>query len=126
MPLEGKERGVIINTSSIYAKHAVIGSSSYGASKGGLEGMLLPVARELGCLKIRVVNIAPGGMDTPILAPIPEEVLTVFRGLTLRGELGKPKHYAQAVESIIKNGYINGTTIYVHDGTIVPHMAAPM
>ena len=71
MPLEGKERGVIINTSSIYAKHAVIGSSSYGASKGGLEGMLLPVARELGRLKIRVVNIAPGGMDTPILDVLP-------------------------------------------------------
>ena len=126
VPLEEKERGVIINASSIFAKHSRIGAAAYGASKGGLEGMLLPFARELGRLKIRVVNIAPGAIDTPILDVFSEEVLNAQRALAIRGELGKPEHYAQVVESIITNGYLNGTSIELHDGTIIPHIVDSM
>ena len=71
LPLEGKERGLIINTSSIASKHGLVGQASYGASKGGIEGMLLPIARELGPHEIRLMNISPGVMRTPIFDNYP-------------------------------------------------------
>lgn len=88
-PLLGKERGVIINVSSIGNRYCIKGFSAYGASKGALDGMLLPVARELGRYKIRVMNIAPGLMDTPMNARITEEDRKILASLTLKGELGE-------------------------------------
>ena len=120
VPLEGKERGVIINLSSIASKYASVQFAGYGASKGALEGMLQPVARELGKHKIRLMNIAPGLMITPMNDGISQEDRELIASFTLKGDLGEAEHIALAVEAIIRNGYLNGTTIKVDDGIIPP------
>ena len=122
VPIEGKERGLIINSSSIAARMASTGYTAYSASKGGIEGMLLPIARELGQHKIRVMNIAPGLMITPMTEAIPQERKQVIGGLTTRGEFGEAEHFAQLVEAIITNGYLNATSIHLDDGLVVPHV----
>ena len=119
-PIEGKERGLIINSSSIAARHSPPGFGAYSASKGGLEGMLLPIARELGQFKIRLMNIAPGLMITPMTASWPEEELKAGGVLAIRGELGEAHHFAQLVEAIITNGYLNATSIHLDDGMVIP------
>lgn len=94
LELIGNERGVIINTSSIFAEHAPTGFAAYGASKGAIEGLLLPMARELGIYKIRLVNIAPGITLTPMVEPFGKETIDGTKPLAIRGELGKPENYA--------------------------------
>ena len=84
--------------------------------------MLLPIARELGRYQIRVVNIAPGIFLTPMKEIFPPEAVEATAKLAIRGKLGKPEYYAQLVEALVTNEYINGTSILMHDGMVFPNM----
>ena len=85
--------------------------------------MLLPMARELGKHKIRVMNIAPGTIRTPMTeAGLPPPVMDLVLGFTLTRTLGEPEHFAQLVEAIITNGFLNGTSIHLDDGMVIPHV----
>lgn len=116
-PIEG-ERGVIINTASIAAFDGQIGQAAYSASKGGVVGMTLPIARELAALQIRVVTIAPGLFDTPLLASLPEEA-RVKLGMQVPhpARLGDPSEFAALVDHVVSNPMLNGEVIRL-DGAI--------
>lgn len=117
-PTEGGERGVIINTASVAAFDGQIGQAAYSASKGGIVGMTLPIARELARTGIRVMTIAPGIFDTAMLAGMPEKVRTSLGEQTpFPPRLGRPDEYAQMVKHIIENEMLNGETIRL-DGAI--------
>lgn len=108
-PGEDGERGIIINTSSVASSQGQIGQAAYSASKGGVEGLMLPVARELGRHGIRVVTIAPGTIDTPMLARIPEKAREALaKSIPFPKRLGKPSEYAFLVQHLIENIYLNG------------------
>lgn len=108
-PCEDGERGIIINTSSVASSQGQIGQAAYSASKGGVEGLMLPVARELGRHGIRVVTIAPGTIDTPMLARIPEKAREALaKSIPFPKRLGKPSEYAFLVQHLIENTYLNG------------------
>ncbi len=112
------ERGVIINTASIAAMEGQIGQAAYSASKGGVAAMTLPAARELAQFGIRVVTIAPGLMETPMLAGLPESTQKTLHALTpFPKRFGKPEEYAALVAHIIQNSYLNGTVIRL-DGSL--------
>ncbi len=112
------ERGVIINTASIAAFEGQIGQTAYSASKGGVVGMTLPAARELSRFGIRVVTIAPGLVETPMLAELPEQVREgLGASIPFPKRLAKPSEYAKLVEHIIDNPVINGTVIRL-DGAL--------
>jgi NAD(P)-dependent dehydrogenase (short-subunit alcohol dehydrogenase family) len=112
------ERGVIINTASISAFEGQIGQAAYGASKGGVVGMTLPIARELCRSGIRVNTIAPGIMATPMLLGMPAEVQeSLGKMVPFPPRLGKPSEFAALVRHIAENGYINGEVIRI-DGAI--------
>ena len=114
----GEERGVIINTASVAAFDGQIGQAAYSASKGGVAGMTLPIARDLSQHLIRVVTIAPGIFWTPMLAGLPEAAQeSLGRQVPHPSRLGKPDEYAQLVEAIIANPMLNGETIRL-DGAI--------
>ncbi len=114
----GEERGVIVNTASVAAFDGQIGQVAYSASKGGVVGMTLPVARDLADKKIRVVTIAPGLFATPLLMTLPEEALASLGAQVPHpSRLGAGTEYAQLVRSIIENPMINGETIRL-DGAI--------
>ncbi len=116
--LVGEERGVIVNTASIAAFDGQIGQAAYAASKGGVVGMTLPIARDLAQLAIRVVTIAPGIFWTPMMASLPQEVSDALGKQTpFPSRLGKPEEYALMVDSIINNPMLNGETIRL-DGAI--------
>ena len=118
VPLEDGERGVIINTASVAAYDGQIGQAAYAASKGGVVGMTLPIARDLSSVGIRVMTIAPGTMDTPMLALLPEPARAALAaGIPFPRRLGAPDDYAQLVESIVRNGYLNGEVIRL-DGAL--------
>lgn len=103
------ERGVIINTSSVAASQGQIGQAAYSASKAGIEGLMLPVARELGRHGIRVVTIAPGVIDTPMFANIPDKAReALFKAIPFPKRLGRPMEYALLAEHLIENAYLNG------------------
>lgn len=116
-PVEGL-RGVIINTASIAAYDGQIGQVAYSASKGGIVGMTLPMARDLAPHGIRVMTIAPGLFDTPLLSSLPE---TVRKALALTvpcpQRLGRVEEYAHLVQSIIENPMLNGEVIRI-DGAL--------
>ena len=116
--LDGEERGVIISTASVAAFEGQIGQAAYSASKGGIVGMTLPIARELAEGQIRVNVIAPGLFETPLLAALPEEAKKSL-GIQVPHpkRLGAPSEYAQLVEAIITNPMLNGETIRL-DGSI--------
>lgn len=117
-PLEHDERGVIINTASVAAFEGQIGQTAYSASKGGIVGMTLPMARDLAAVGIRVNTIAPGIIDTPLLAGLNEDVRTALAaGVPFPRRLGTPQDYAALVLTIIGNGYLNGETIRL-DGAL--------
>lgn len=117
-PLEDDERGLIINTASIAAFDGQIGQVAYAASKGGVVSMTLPAARDLSSVGIRVMCIAPGIVDTPLLGQLPSEVRTnLANGVPFPKRLGLPLDYAQLVKSIIENGYLNGEVIRL-DGAL--------
>ncbi|MEM7609761.1 MAG: SDR family NAD(P)-dependent oxidoreductase [Myxococcota bacterium] len=112
------ERGVIINTASIAAFDGQIGQAAYAASKGGVVGMTLPAARDLAKVAIRVMTIAPGTFDTPMLAGLPEEVRTALAaGIPNPARLGAPVEYAALAAHIVANGYLNGEVIRL-DGAL--------
>ncbi|WP_460800964.1 SDR family NAD(P)-dependent oxidoreductase [Microbacterium sp. GXF6406] len=115
---EGPDRGVIINTASVAAFDGQIGQPAYSASKGGVHAMTLPIARELARHGIRVCTIAPGIMETPMLAGLPEAAQeSLGQQVPYPARLGRPAEYAALVESIIANDYLNGETIRL-DGAI--------
>lgn len=117
-PNEGGERGVIINTASIAAFDGQIGQAAYSASKGGIVGMTLPIARDLARTGIRVVTIAPGLFDTPLLAGLPEDVKKVLGAqVPFPSRLGDPSEYAALACHIIENAMLNGEVIRL-DGAL--------
>jgi len=114
----GEERGVIINTASVAAFDGQIGQAAYAASKGGIVGMTLPVARELARFGIRVVTIAPGLFLTPLMASLPQEAQdSLGHQVPFPPRLGDPKDYALMVQGIVNNIMLNGETIRL-DGAI--------
>ncbi len=111
-PNEQGERGVIVNVASIAAFDGQIGQAAYSASKGGVVGMTLPMARDLAGLGIRVVTIAPGLFDTPLLAALPEEGRKALSSsVPFPNRLGTPQEFALLVEHVLRNPYLNGETI---------------
>src|SRR6187431_1893219 len=117
-PQDSGERGVIVNTASIAAFDGQIGQPAYAASKGGIVGMTLPIAREFAQLGIRVVTIAPGIFDTPLLAALPEPTrLSLGQQVPFPSRLGRPSEYAALVKQIIENEMLNGTVIRL-DGAL--------
>jgi NAD(P)-dependent dehydrogenase (short-subunit alcohol dehydrogenase family) len=112
------ERGVIINTASVAAYDGQIGQAAYSASKGGVVGMTLPIARDLSAVGVRVMTIAPGTMDTPMLAQLPPEARQALAaGIPFPKRLGAPDDYASLVQHIVENGYLNGEVIRL-DGAL--------
>ncbi|MEY2682447.1 MAG: hypothetical protein RIQ66_1008, partial [Pseudomonadota bacterium] len=110
--------GVIINTASVAAYDGQIGQAAYSASKGGIVGMTLPIARELARNRIRVMTIAPGIMATPMLLSFPQEVQdSLNRSVPFPARMGRPEEFAQLVGHIIENDYLNGEVIRL-DGAI--------
>src|SRR5690606_30588186 len=116
--LIGEERGVIINTASVAAYDGQIGQAAYAASKGGIVSLTLPVARDLAQHKIRVMTIAPGIFQTPMLLGLPQAAQdSLGSQVPHPSRLGKPNEFAQLVESIISNPMLNGDVIRL-DGAI--------
>jgi len=112
------ERGVIVNTASVAAFDGQIGQAGYAASKGGVVAMTLPIARELARSGIRVVTIAPGIFETPMMAAMSSEVQEALgKSVPFPPRLGRPNEFAQLVGHIIENGYLNGEVIRL-DGAI--------
>lgn len=117
-PDDGGERGVIVNTASVAAFDGQIGQAAYSASKGGIVGMTLPIARDLADKGIRVMTIAPGIFDTPLLAALPEKArISLGQQVPFPSRLGDPAEYAQMVHSIVENPMLNGEVIRL-DGAI--------
>jgi NAD(P)-dependent dehydrogenase (short-subunit alcohol dehydrogenase family) len=117
-PGPGGERGVIVNTASVAAYDGQIGQAAYAASKGGVVGMTLPIARELARFGIRVMSIAPGIFDTPMLAGLPEAAReSLGQQVPFPPRLGRPPEYAALVRHIIENQMLNGEVIRL-DGAI--------
>ena len=117
-PTDDNERGVIINTASVAAYEGQIGQVAYSASKAGVVGMTLTVARDLGRNGIRSNTIAPGIFDTPLMAMAPKEVKDALgASVPFPARLGKPEEFARLVQAIIETPYINGETIRL-DGAI--------
>jgi len=117
-PLDDGERGVVVNTASVAAFDGQIGQTAYSASKGGVVGMTLPAARDLAAAGIRVVTIAPGTFDTPMLAGLPEPQRDALAAeIPFPRRLGRPEEYAALVQHICENVVLNGEVIRL-DGAI--------
>ena len=115
---QGGERGVIVNTASVAAFDGQIGQAAYGASKAGVAGMTLPIARDLSRNGIRVCTIAPGTFETPMLAGAPDRVREpLLASVQFPKRLGDPHEFAMLVDQIVRNTYLNGETIRL-DGAI--------
>ena len=120
-PSDGGERGVVVNVASIAAFDGQIGQAAYSASKGGLVGMTLPLARDLGSVGIRVCTIAPGIMDTPLLANAPQELRDSLAQLHVFPQrLGTPDDFAHLVTSIVENEMLNGEVIRLDAAARMP------
>jgi NAD(P)-dependent dehydrogenase (short-subunit alcohol dehydrogenase family) len=116
--LRGEERGVIVNTASVAAFDGQIGQAAYSASKGGVVGMTLPIARDLASMAIRVVTIAPGLFKTPMLAELPEQAQkSLGSQVPHPSRLGNPDEYAALAVHIVENPMLNGEVIRL-DGAI--------
>ena len=116
--MESGERGVIVNTSSVASTDGQIGQAAYAASKAGVNGMTLPIARELAKFGIRVMTIAPGIFDTPMLQGMSEEVrASLGQQIPFPSRLGRPEEYAALVKHIVENEVLNGEVIRL-DGAI--------
>ena len=117
-PGENGERGVIINSASVAAFEGQIGQAAYSASKGGIVGMTLPIARDLARNGIRVCTIAPGIFDTPLLGSLPDAVRqSLGKQVPFPPRLGLPAEYAQLAQQIVENEMLNGETIRL-DGAL--------
>ena len=116
-PVDG-ERGVIVNTASVAAFDGQIGQAAYSASKGAIAAMTIPIAREFAASLIRVMTIAPGVFETPMMAAMSEETkLSLGSQVPHPARLGRPVEYAALVRHIVENSYLNGETIRL-DGAI--------
>jgi NAD(P)-dependent dehydrogenase (short-subunit alcohol dehydrogenase family) len=116
--VEGEERGVIVNTASVAAFDGQIGQAAYAASKGGIVGMTLPIAREFARYGIRVMTVAPGIFLTPLLMTLPQEAQdSLGKQVPFPSRLGRPDEFALLVESIVVNPMLNGEVIRI-DGAI--------
>ena len=112
------DRGVIVTTSSVGAFDGQVGQAAYSASKAAVAGMTLPIARDLAGLQIRVASIAPGIMDTPMLASLPDEArASLGAQVPHPARLGTPEEFASLVAHVVENGYLNGEVIRL-DGAI--------
>jgi NAD(P)-dependent dehydrogenase (short-subunit alcohol dehydrogenase family) len=117
-PRAGGERGVIVNTASVAAFDGQIGQAAYSASKGGIVAMTLPIAREFARIGVRVMTIAPGTFDTPLLAALPEAArVSLAQQVPFPSRLGRPEEYAALVRHIFENEMLNGEVIRL-DGAI--------
>jgi NAD(P)-dependent dehydrogenase (short-subunit alcohol dehydrogenase family) len=117
-PTPDGERGVIVNTASIAAFDGQIGQASYSASKGGIVGMTLPLARDLAAQRIRVCTIAPGIFDTPLMMGAPDNVKDALAaGVPNPSRFGRPEEYAALALHIVQNAYLNGEVIRL-DGAL--------
>ena len=117
-PVEGEDRGVIVNTASVAAYDGQIGQAAYAASKGGVVGLTLPIAREFAQHHIRVMTIAPGIFDTPMLAGLPEAAReSLGKQTPFPARLGRPDEYAKLARHIVENQMLNGEVIRL-DGAI--------
>ena len=117
-PDEEGERGVCVNTASVAAFDGQIGQVAYAASKGGIVGLTLPAARDVASKGVRVMTIAPGLFDTPLLAALPEAAREKLgAGIPFPSRLGRPEEYAQMVTQIVANPMLNGETIRL-DGAL--------
>ncbi len=117
-PTEDGERGVIISTASVAAYDGQIGQAAYSASKGGIVGMTLPIAREFARIGVRVNAVAPGIFWTPMVDGMPEHIQeSLSASIPFPSRLGKPEEYAELVAHIVENGYLNGETIRL-DGAV--------
>jgi NAD(P)-dependent dehydrogenase (short-subunit alcohol dehydrogenase family) len=116
-PMADGERGAIVNTASVAAEDGQIGQAAYSASKGGVVGMTLPIARDLGNENIRVNTILPGIFDTPLLAGAPQNVRDALGASVLNPKrLGVPDEYANLAMCMIENGYFNGEDVRLDGG----------
>jgi len=112
------ERGIVINTASVAAYDGQIGQAAYSASKGGVVAMTLPLAREFARMGIRVMTIAPGIFETPLLQNLPQQVQdSLGNQIPFPPRLGKPSEYASLVKQIIENTMLNGEVVRL-DGAI--------
>ena len=112
------ERGVLINTASVAAYEGQIGQPAYAASKAGVVGMTLPIARELARFGIRCVTIAPGLFETPMMSTLPKEAQdSLGKAVPFPSRLGRPAEFAQLVQAIVENPMLNGETIRL-DGAL--------
>lgn len=117
-PIASGERGIIINTASVAAFDGQIGQAAYAASKGGIVSMTLPIARELARMGIRVMTIAPGIFETPLLASLPVDAQeSLGKQVPFPSRLGKPSEFASLVQHIVENEMLNGEVIRL-DGAI--------
>jgi NAD(P)-dependent dehydrogenase (short-subunit alcohol dehydrogenase family) len=117
-PVPNGERGVIVNTASVAAFDGQIGQAAYSASKGGIVAMTLPIAREFARIGVRVMTIAPGTFDTPLLESLPEAArLSLAQQVPFPSRLGRPEEYAALVRHIFENEMLNGEVIRL-DGAI--------
>jgi 3-hydroxyacyl-CoA dehydrogenase/3-hydroxy-2-methylbutyryl-CoA dehydrogenase len=120
-PGESGERGVIVNVASIAAFDGQVGQTAYSASKGGIVAMTLPLARDLGSLGIRVVTIAPGIMDTPLLENAPQELKDSLAKLHVFPQrLGTPDDFAHLVQAVVENPLLNGEVIRLDAAARMP------
>ena len=116
-PMDDGERGAIVNTASVAGEDGQMGQASYAASKAGVIGMTLPIARDLASEAIRVNTILPGIFDTPLLAGAPQNVRDALGATVLNPKrLGSPPEYAHLALTMIENGYFNGEDVRLDGG----------
>ena len=117
----GEERGVIINTASIAYQDGQVGQTAYAASKGGIASLTLPAARDLAPLGIRVMAIAPGLFNTPMMQALPEETTKgIIGNIPFPHRLGSPQEYALLAQQIVENPYLNGEVIRLDAAVRLP------
>jgi NAD(P)-dependent dehydrogenase (short-subunit alcohol dehydrogenase family) len=120
-PLADNERGAIVNTASVAAFDGQIGQAAYSASKAGVVGMTLPIARDLAAIGVRVNTIAPGIIDTPLLGTLPDPARHALeQSVLFPKRLGTPADYASLCLQLVTNGYLNGETIRMDGGIRMP------
>lgn len=116
-PLDGGERGVVVNTASVAAYDGQVGQVAYAASKGGVTALTLPAARDLAPVGVRVCTIVPGLMDTPLAATMPERNRIAIEGqIPYPGRFGRPEEFAALAAHIVENPYLNGECIRIDAG----------
>ena len=120
-PEDTGERGVIVNTASVAYQDGQFGQAAYSASKGAIAAMCLPAAREMAKQGVRVMAIAPGLFNTPMMEGLPEDVTAgIVANVPFPHRLGDPAEYAQMVSQIVANPYLNGTTIRLDAAVRLP------